>query len=519
MIKRKKLLIVLLAVTMSASFLGCKKATSTTTAKDGKIDTSKFVALNYVVLGNKPTNGQLEKGQEKWNELLKSKVNASLEFKWVEWADWYTKYNLLLASGDSLDLITTASDWLDLWPNAQKGAFKELDDLLPTYAPQTYASVSKDNWEQCKYNGKIVTMPEDNYTQWVNHGFIYRGDWAKEFGITTPIKDWTTFGKYLQGIKDKKPGVIPWDINGGNFSMASGWFNSKTQEINIDAVPTALGTSLYYGKSADDPYTVVSPYMEDTFVDYVKTMKQWGDAGYWRQDALNFKGDANAEMEAGKNGVRQHHTQTYVGWYDQMTKKQPGSDLQFFPFSAESNNLLSMSITHGATSVGAHSKNPERALMVYDLIRNDKDMYRLINYGIEGKNYVEKDGKLDRPAGYDSTKDSFTTDFWGGRNDKLELPSATIYPGYKDLYASYDKIKKVYPYGRFVFNKQAVESEMAALSEVSSKYLPSLSLGKVDDPEKAVADFRAKLKAAGFDKVMAEVQKQMDDYKKLVGGK
>lgn len=36
------------------------------------------------------------------------------------------------------------------------------------------------------------------------------------------------------------------------------------------------------------------------------------------------------------------------------------------------------------------------------------------------------------------------------------------------------------------------------------------------DPVKAVEDFRAKLKAAGFDKLMAEVQKQLDAYKQLV---
>jgi putative aldouronate transport system substrate-binding protein len=527
MIKRKRIMSLILALTVPMSLAACGKKTEAPTSTsttptantETKIDTSKFVNVNYVVLGNKPTNGQFENAQAKWNEYLKEKVNANLDMKWVEWTDWYTKYNLLLASGEALDLITTASDWLDLWPNAQKGAFKNLDDLLPKYAPKTYASVSKQNWEQCKYNGKIVTMPEDNYTQWVNHGFLYRGDWAKEFGITSPIKDWDTMGKYLQGIKDKKPGVIPWSFAGGSYSSAFGWFQSKTKEINIDAVPTALGTSLYYGKSADDAYTVVSPYMEDTFVDYAKTMKKWGDAGYWRQDALNYKGDGWVEMKAGQTGTRQHHTQTFVGEYSNFEKAQPGADLQFFSFSDESNNLLEMPITHGATSIGTNSKNAERALMVYDLIRNDEKMYRYINYGLEGVQYVVKDGKLDRPASYDTTKNEFYTDFWGGRNDKLELPNVNLYPKYKDIYAAYDKIKKPYPYGRFVFNKQAVESEIAALSEVSSKYLPSIGLGKFDDPTKAVEEFRSKLKAAGFDKVKAEVQKQMDDYKKLVNTK
>ena len=33
---------------------------------------------------------------------------------------------LLLASGEPVDLITVATDWLDTWQNAQKGAFQPL---------------------------------------------------------------------------------------------------------------------------------------------------------------------------------------------------------------------------------------------------------------------------------------------------------------------------------------------------------------------------------------------------------
>lgn len=515
MIKNKKIMAILMAVVMATSLAACKPKTKEIDI-NAKVDTSNFVTVNMVVLGNKPTNGQFEKVQAKWNELLKAKVNANLSMTWVEWTDWYTKYNLLLASGQSLDLITTASDWLDLWPNAQKGAFMNIETLLPKYAPKTYGEVTKENWAQSSYNGHIVAIPEDQYTQWVNHGFLYRGDWAKEFGITEPITNWETFGKYLQGIKDKKPGVIPWDLAAGGYSGASGWFQSKTTGVNIDAVPTALGTSLFNGKSADDPFTVVGPYMEQTFMDYATTMKKWGDAGYWRADALNYKGDDMVAMQAGKNGVKQHHTQTFIGSTDIMNKKQPGSDLQFFPFSAEGGNLVSMPITHGAMSVGASSKNPERALMVYDLIRNDSEVYKLVNWGMEGVQYTVKDGIKSQPEGYDDTKDGFYSDFWGGRMDKFELPSATVYSGWKEVYAAYDKIKKPYPYGQFAFDKTPVDAEIAALSDVSNKYLPSISVGQAGDPEKAVTEFREKLKAAGYDKLLAEVQKQMTAYKALV---
>ncbi|WP_338134392.1 ABC transporter substrate-binding protein [Cohnella candidum] len=495
---------------------GKASASGSASTDNGAIDTSKFVTVSYVMLGNKPTNGQFEKVMEKVNALLKQKANANLEIKWVEWADWQTKYNLLLASGESLDLITTATDWLDAWPNAQKGAFMALDDLLPKYAPLTWQEVPQEDWAETKYKNQIMMIPEDHYTQWVNHGFIYRGDWAKELGITSPIKDFETLGQYFQGIKDKKPGVIPWDSEGTNLEMFDGYVNSYSDAISLPVSTGPIG--IFYAPSYDQKFTAGSPVFEDTFLNFAKLMKEWGDKSYWRQDVLSYKGDAKTALEAGKSGGVEHHTQTFLGERYKMDQLQPGSELQFFPWSATRNNLVSMSITHGATALGAHSKNPERALMVYDLLRQDPEIYKLFNYGIEGVQYVVKDGKRYRPDGYDVQKDDFYSDFWGGRIDKNEIPDGTLWDGYKDLYASYDQIKKPYPYGRFVFDKNPVNNELTAITQVVSQSLPAIVFGKAGDPEKAVNDFRNQLKSAGYDKVVAELQKQLDAYKQQIGG-
>ncbi|MBB6734202.1 extracellular solute-binding protein [Cohnella zeiphila] len=492
-------------------------SSASASADAGKPDTSKFVTVNYVILGDKPKNGQFEKVLAKVNELLKAKVNAQIEWKWVEWADWQTKYNLLLASGEQLDLITVGTDWLDTWSNAQRGAFLPLsDDMLKTYAPQTYANVKPEEWAQTKYDGKVVILPENQFTQWVNHGFIYRGDWAKEAGLPDKLTSWDEIEKYLQYIKDNKPDVVPFDVAaGGSLNMIwDGWDQSFTKNLPLPVTSGFL--PMFYAKSYDEPYTAVSPIFDDTFMNYVKKMKEWADKGFWREDVLNNKVDITTQLEAGLTGLMSHHTSQFSGLRPTMDKKQPGSDLQFFPFARPNQNLMATSITHGGTSIGAHSKNPERALMVYDLLRNDKEIYDLINYGIEGTQYEIKDNKRVLPAGYDETRDAFYSDFWGGRNDKLEIPSDQTWDKIDTLYQEYDSYKKPYIYGQFVFDKSKVQAELAAISQVSSQMGPSLSFGQMKDPEKAVQDFRDKLKQAGYDKVMAELQRQLDDYKKLI---
>ena len=387
----KKLVALLVAMMMLTAMLPVMAMA------DSAIDTSEHVVITYLVTGDIPTN-RTEEVLAKINEKLTEKVNAELKIRWIEWTDWTTKYNLALAtqSGD-IDLIGTATDWLNAWPNIQKGAFLPLsEDMLKTYAPKTWEQVPAENWELCKYNGEIYLMPEDHYAQWTNHGFMYRGDWAREAGLENGVHSWADLAVYFQYIKDNKPDVIPWDANGNGSSygpqMAGGWQTSHTTNVYIEGI----GVDLFYGVSKDDPYTLSNYYIEgDELVNFAKEMKKWADAGYWRTDVLNYTGDVAAEMEEGKTGAHQHHTQTWTGERTTMEKKQPGSDLGFFWFGEEMNNVVGLNITHGAMAVAQTSKNPERALMVYDLMRNDPEIYRLMQYGIEGDMYtIDENGYI-----------------------------------------------------------------------------------------------------------------------------
>ena len=186
------------------------------TTSSGDIDTSEHVVITYMVTGDKPDGKsaeRLDEMMEKLNAILTEKVNAELEIYYIGWTDYLSNYNLTLAQMDgSVDLVGTASDWLDAWPNAKNGAFLELsEDMLKTYAPKTWESVSQDHWDLCKYNGSIYLIPEDNYAQWTNHGFIYRLDWAKEAGLTDGVKSWEDLTTYFKYVKEAYPDVIPWD--------------------------------------------------------------------------------------------------------------------------------------------------------------------------------------------------------------------------------------------------------------------------------------------------------------------
>ena len=501
----------LLAVGVSAGML------SACTAGNGE-QSSGTAEITMLVLGDKPTNGRVEAMLEKLNERLAEEVGATLDLYYVEWADWQTQYNVQLLSGDSnIDLITTATDWLFAWENAEKGAFLPLsEEMLQEHAPKTWEQVEADgHWDLTKLDdGQIYFIPEDNFTQWTNHGFFYRGDWAAEAGFEngeiTAFEDFTT---YFQWVKENKPEAYPWDVAGTNEAALTGYLQGHTDLQTIQQI--SAGIYYPFQTSESDPYTVTSWYMEgDELLEAAELAKEWNDIGVWREDALNYDGDTRELFYSGLSGADQHHTQTFVGGIvHNMNERQPGSDPKFFYWGQENGNYFRDILTHGAMAVSATSANPEKALEVYDMLRNDEESYRLINYGIEGTDYViTDDGKLDNPEGYDPSTDALGANVWAGRMDEYELPRVTDAENKQELYDQLDAEAKDYPYSTLLFNKDAIDPTLAAMGAVFSEYIPQLQYGKFDDPEAAIEEMRQKLRDAGYEDALASVQADMDAW-------
>ena len=546
---RKKLLAILLAAAMLTGLVACGNGNSTTPANTNSsaitettentgtedvedtdsqpaIDTSEHVVITYMTTGDKPTGDMavtLDAMLKELNAILTEKVNAELEIYYIPWTDYLSNYNLTLARMDgSVDLVVTGSDWLDSWPNAKNGAFLELsEEMLKTYAPQTWASVPAENWELCKYEGDIYLFPEDNYAQWTNHGFIYRIDWARDAGLADGVHSWADMTEYFRWVKENVPELkIPWDSDGAvQGTLAGGYIASNSNYVAIDGISAGA----MWGGNKDDLYTVYSPYMTETdlLVAFAKMMKEWDEIGVWKTDVLNNSSSTNRDdYKVGLVAADQHHTQTWTGLVshtldNKIYDTDPDAETGFFYFGEESKNLVAMSITHGAMAISAASKNPERALMVYDLLRNDAECYRLMCYGQQGISWdINEDGLRITPEGYNADTQNLggMTNYWGGRNDDLEIKSADRNRDAIDaLYEEYDSIKIEYPYGQYVPDVDNVQSQINNISEIHMNYMKQIAYGKYSgSAEDIVEEYQEALKQAGIDDVTAELQKQFD---------
>jgi putative aldouronate transport system substrate-binding protein len=65
----------------------------------------------------------------------------------------------------------------------------------------------------------------------------------------------------------------------------------------------------------------------------------------------------------------------------------------------------------------------------------------------------------------------------------------------------------------FTVDTSGMSNQLAAVSSVVQEYYLGLLLGVYPDVDKTLAEFRAKLRAAGSDKIVAEIQRQLDAWK------
>ena len=516
----KKFLIKAITLTLFAALL-FGSVTAVYAGGSSSRTSSSPVTITLLLLGTNPTNSRHAAALDRINAITRDRIGATLRTRYIEWADWENQYQLALATQDpTLDLVTAGTDWLYTWEITRRGGFYGLTpQLLQANAPITWREVTPSHWDLCSEDGKIWFIPEDQFSQYTNHGMYWRLDWAREGGLNS-VDRFEDLERYWDIVKRNHPEAYPWDASASGMgenrrSLVWAYMQGKRPiQLIIGANAGNYGIFQY---NTNDPYTVISTYMDgNELIEAAVIMQRFAQKGFWREDVLNYSGDTQALMRSGLSGSDQHHTQSYLGVRQEMDKDQPGSELQMYWYGKENNNVVKDLISHGAMAINAATRNVEKSLQMYDLLRNDYEIYTLYNYGIENRDYVvtrpwtpTRPALFARPQGYNSYTDGLESNFWGGRVDKFEPEWDDWWTGRTAFVQNLNSFAMDYALEKFSFDNSRVSTEMAAISDVCASILPAIHFGKTANPERAVAEFRAALQRAGYDRVKAELQSQL----------
>lgn len=516
--KGKKFSIFLLAVGMLTSLLaGCTSSKSGNTSSEGTaasanvvngVDISKEVKLVYYLWGsegvaNKDILAEI-------NKKLKQDINATIEVKYIDWPDIATKYPLLFASGEKFDMSHASPGApVSYYSLARQGGLVDITAMLDKVAPKLKAEIPEKTWAGSKVDGKIYGVPT-LYSEFTPAGFTYRSDLLKKYGMEK-IGSIQDMEKYMDNVV-KNESYPPINGNANDaFNMYKMLVDTTGMWLNAPGISQAEFNLVT--KSPEDYKHVFHPAFTQEFEDWAVKMRQWADKGYWSKDILSSKVDAGTNFRAANSAGYLTHAQDWIGKYGTDMKAQPESNPYFYTFAEANHKIKRKMGVENSTVISTNSANPERALMAIEKFMTDPTYYNLIQYGIEGRQYVIENGVKKTPANFNDKKDGGGFAAWSLRNDKYNLPMDTENPIRSSLYAEWNKEAINDPYMGFSFDPKNVKTEIAAISNVNQQLGMQLMLGKTSkDPKEAVADYRKQLKAAGIDKVIAEVEKQLANF-------
>lgn len=483
-------------------------------SQEDKPDTSKPVTLTMYLIGDRPVDN--DEVFAKINEKLKAEINATIDVKFMSWGEYEQKYPLIFASGEDWDIIYTA-DWCFYNAQATKQGFWEITQAdLEKYAPMTAETMYPEAWDQAKVAGKVYALPM-NYKELTSYVYMARGDLMDKYGIQS-VASLAEAEAYMDAIAKNEPTLIPLDIGSDYDKLFI--YDRMWSKANWET-PEQLGNvgpwqAMASAGEHDDSALVKANLDQPVFLDVVERLKDWKDRGFWSKNAVVNTQNNTESFQAGKSALGLMNVNTAKSVYAKVTAEHPEWDVRVFDAQEGVPSIVN-SYMANAMSIFSKSKNPERALMALDYLRNDQEINNLFCFGIEGKHWQASGDKalVSLPGSSNYAYDGNCN--WGVRNDTYWRVIEGGIPNLTELNDNWAKTAFTRRYQNFVFDDSAVKNEVAAMGEIFNTDYKLLGLGFTDDPEADIAKLREKMKAAGADKVYAELQRQAQEFLKTNG--
>lgn len=456
------------------------------------------LTMAFFAMGNIPPD--LGMVQDEINKVAISKINVKVKLLPIALGAWKQQMNLMLASGEKLDLLVTGvSSTFGFSGQVAKNQLLPLDELLAKNGKNIGQSVDKSYIEAGKIEGKLYGIPTLRDMA-ASYGIVMRKSILDKYKIdVSKLKTFDDVENLLRFIKEKEPGLIPLMPGAAGVSLVEEW-------RTWDPLGEGYGALMNFGADLK----VTNVYETPEYKALVNRFHSWYKAGLIYKDAAINKDHPSNFIKADK-------------LFAYLTKLKPGIDQQESNLAREPLVSVELVPPLSATNMVANimwaiprnSKAPEKAMEFLNLMYGDKEIINLFCWGIEGKHYVKTaDGRIDFPKGVDAATSGYNMNLgWEFGN---QLASYVFKPDSPTLWADLATFNKRALRSKalgFMFDSSDVKTEYAAVANVMNQYRMGLECGLLD-PDEVLPVFIQKLKAAGLYKIIAEKQKQLDAWAK-----
>lgn len=443
-----------------------------------------------------PNESEVNRVIEKINEITLKDLNMTLKLEIIPFSSYIEQIQLELSSGSDIDIFTSVSAYGPSWVNA--GYLVDMKDLLDQYGQDILASYSSEELATApNLNGYVFGVPVHKEIS-QQPTIFFRTDILEKYDLdVSNIKTMADIDALFEEVAAKEPDM--WMLAADNLGSAK-------SIVNDPIGSTAVGAILDPANSTE----VVNLFETDEFYEWCSYNHKWFENGWINSGAAS---DSESYYSYIKSGQAFPFFSDYghpLSEADQETNCG-GVDLTMVTLGEPYATTTTSAVF--CYSISSGSEDPAKAMQMLNYIMSSKDVMNLLNWGVEGEDYVvNEDGLLDYPEGKDASTVGYHLGAgWILPNQFVCTPWMTDGADIYEKIIAYNDSSIISKAMGFTFDPAPVADEVAAITNVRAKYYKALIVGAVD-PDEYIPIFNEELKEAGSEKVLEEVQRQLDEY-------
>ncbi len=443
-------------------------------------------------------------------KYVKEQLNIDLEIVWIPKGE---TPNTVLSTGKGWDLGYCDSA---LFQNlSARNAFLDLG----SYIEKGYLAYPVENLTDGQKAGHVIDGKQVGFApikdlaegwNWIYNATVIE----EQLGLTVP--EWQSGFDMVQhwyDIKEAAKGT-EWEdcvIGGPGQFYLPFWFQFDGIVGAWNDVLVATNIDLEKMSSFDDidPMKAFCPYFTEDFAEWCKLRKQLVDDGIewgYKQDS----GDGRNYKNGG------YLFTSTCGW---LTYFNESEDYLLKMTNQKSAYSYTGYLQAVSVVVNANTENPERVLELMNLMYASDYWNTLWRAGIEGTHWVDSnnDGVVEwteeNPGGKKARNwfpNGLAHSLYQGSVDPAECPTKEEFV---NALKALNENSIVTPHLGFTFDQTNVVNEISACAGVVTEYMNQLLYpAAVNDVDATIKAFQDKLIANGVEKVIAEVQAQLDAF-------
>jgi putative aldouronate transport system substrate-binding protein len=428
-----------------------------------------------------------------------SHTNTTLKMNYIPWSEFPDKMSMVIASGDNYD-YTFMAPWTNYYQNVAKGAFADLTEAYETKLPKLKAIMVDDLINGSKVKGKIYGLPTVKESA-AGYGFDIDKEYAAQIGLdVASIKSYEDLEPYLKLAKEQIPDVVP-------------YFERTESQLSLNIyydiiIDPRIPAAVRLGDTTE--MKVVNQFETQEQMDTWKLINRWYNLGYTNPNPATTTEETaiiNGTMFA-RGGGNLGPAPEWMGPAGRTISRA------YIGVSTSTSSTCNATVC-----ISSNVKDLDRALLFFDEIATDPVAHNLLVAGIEGKHYRVVDATTN-PVTIDNLEGQTgqTVGYLSGGAWSLggDFFSTILYTSdsktrNEDIKVFNDSADSS-PVLGFSVDTEPISTEIAACQNVYAELGNGLGTG-VLDPEVYGPQFIEKLKSAGSDNIIEEVQRQVDIWR------